>query len=81
MATTARTLGGIEEKLAPASERLVETAAGLETLAAQLRRMATVFAERFDPMDQSAAHFEEAVKQLNFVSTRVLDELGSRDGG
>lgn len=91
MSTTARTLSEIEKNIAPTAGQLGDTARELGDLAQQLDvtgkhlgRMTEVFAERFDPMDQSAAHFEEAVKQLNLVTNRVAEALEvlqqARDG-
>lgn len=82
MTTTARTLSEIEKNIAPTAGQLGDTARELGDLAQQLDvtgkhlgRMTEVFAERFDPMDQSAAHFEEAVEQLNLVTNRVAEAL------
>ena len=91
MTTTARTLSEIEKNIAPTAGQLGDTARELGDLAQQLDvtgkhlgRMTEVFAERFDPMDQSAAHFEEAVEQLNLVTNRVAEALEvlqqARDG-
>ena len=82
MGSTTRTLADIQRNLAPTSEQLGEAvhelgelAQQLDVTGKQLGRMTEVFAERFDPMDQSAAHFEEAVKSLTLISGRVLDEM------
>lgn len=82
MGSTARTLSEIEKNIAPTAENLESTVSELGNLAQQLDvtgkhlgRMTEVFAERFDPMDQSAAHFEEAVAQLNLVTNRVAEAL------
>ena len=91
MGSTARTLSEIEKNIAPTAENLESTVSELGNLAQQvdvtgkhLGRMTEVFAERFDPMDQSAAHFEEAVEQLNLVTNRVAEALEvlqqARDG-
>ncbi len=91
MTTTARTLSEIEKNIAPTAGQLGDTAREMGDLAQQLDvtgkhlgRMTEVFAERFDPMDQSAAHFEEAVEQLNLVTNRVAEALEvlqqARDG-
>lgn len=91
MTTTARTLSEIEKNIAPTAGQLGDTAREMGDLAQQLDvtgkhlgRMTEVFAERFDPMDQSAAHFEEAVEQLNVVTNRVAEALEvlqqARDG-
>ena len=91
MGSTARTLSEIEKNIAPTAENLESTVSELGNLAQQLDvtgkhlgRMTEVFAERFDPMDQSAAHFEEAVAQLNLVTNRVAEALEvlqqARDG-
>ena len=59
----------------------METAAGLETLAAQLHQMANVFAKNVEAIALPTADFERAAEQLNLVSNRVLDELrAARDG-
>ncbi len=86
MSTTARTLSEIEKNIAPTAGQLGDTVRELGDLARQLDvtgkhlgRMTEVFAERFDPMDQSAAHFEEAVEQLNLVANRVVEALERLD--
>ena len=86
MSTTARTLSEIEKDIAPTAGQLGDTVRELGDLARQLDvtgkhlgRMTEVFAERFDPMDQSAAHFEEAVEQLNLVANRVMEALEGLD--
>lgn len=86
MSTTARTLSEIEKNIAPTAGQLGDTVRELGDLARQmdetgkhLGRMTQVFAERFDPMDQSAAHFEEAVGQLNVVANRVVEALEGLD--
>ena len=86
MSTTARTLSEIERNIAPTAGQLGDTVRELGDLARQmdetgkhLGRMTQVFAERFDPMDQSAAHFEEAVEQLNLVANRVVEALEGLD--
>ena len=86
MSTTARTLSEIEKNIAPTAGQLGDTVRELGDLARQLDvtgkhlgRMTEVFAERFDPMDQSAAHFEQAVEQLNLVANRVAEALEGLD--
>ena len=87
MNVTARTLSAIDKNLAPTAKRLGETVTKLDELARQLggavrqlERMAEGFAGGGVSMERSAKDFEEAVKQLNLVATRMLNELPSPDG-
>ena len=91
MNSTARSLAGIEKNIAPTAEKLGgtvqelgELARQLDVTGKQLERMTEVFAERFGPMDQSAAHFGESIQQLNLVANRVAEALDAlqqaRDG-
>ena len=86
---TARTLGDIRQNLAPTAEQLAGAASALGGLTGQLdatgkqlERMSDVFGSRFEPLDEAAAHVEEAAKALNVVAERILAETdGSRAGG
>lgn len=75
-------LGDIQGDLSPASDKLAETVRDLKELTDQLeetgrhtQHMTNVFAESVQPMARSWQTFDEAVKSLNAVLGRALEEI------